>query len=323
MSKRVNSYEGRAEMSGKPPIPQLPPRQKQRRPNQRPPQRRASAPGSLPGSSDGEEHGGEEPIDNEPYDSDGEAVGPSSSFVDWGERQKRRNEALRKQLGDLKECYLLNLPLATRFFELDQQHQINQHQSRLDSAWQLHQCSVFQGCPALERFELVRHSDIEYMGLSCMGKLSVPEWQCSCCQQTVSPHPSVLGCFPSGPIACNLWYDLRFMQLYEQLGLSEGLSATGTWYLSDWSRTQNAELTLDFTGYLAGLHNMHQAWHPGARANSISSNSFHSSVAEYFAVMGDLDDLHRLKITEDMDRGPFCRCPICCRHPEGNRMVFA
>ena len=137
MSKRVNSYEGRAEMSGKPPIPQLPPRQKQRRPNQRPPQRRASAPGSLPGSSDGEEHGGEEPIDNEPYDSDGEAVGPSSSFVDWGERQKRRNEALRKQLGDLKECYLLNLPLATRFFELDQQHQINQHQSRLDCAWQL------------------------------------------------------------------------------------------------------------------------------------------------------------------------------------------
>jgi hypothetical protein len=36
-----------------------------------------------------------------------------------------------------------------------------------------------------------------------------------------------VGCFPSTPVIADIWYDIQALQLYQRLGLLEGLSATG------------------------------------------------------------------------------------------------
>lgn len=70
---------------------------------------------------------------------------------------------------------------------------------------------------------------VSYYGLTCEGKLYFHTWTCTCCGVVMGSPPTALqcGCFPCTPIQPHIWYDLTLLQLYQQLGPLEGLSATG------------------------------------------------------------------------------------------------
>lgn len=210
-------------------LPPLPAK-KFNRPNKQLPlalrHRRISAPGSLGGGSGETGEDGEE--DDSPWPD--EPSQPTSSFTSWREKQERRSKAFAKLRPELQATYRQNLPLASHFFESDRKQQLSQLQGRLDLTWQLHKCpsSVDGRCLAAESLQQVQqYIPVKFCSLTCGGSLNIPLWQCPCCMESFSPSPSVLGCFASSPSAPAAWYDLRLLQVYEQLGLSEGLSATG------------------------------------------------------------------------------------------------
>ena len=70
-------------------------------------------------------------------------------------------------------------------------------------------------------------STVEYRNINFYGNISVPIFHCDSCNTIFQPSAIQCGCFPSSPTVAYVWYDELVVELYNNSGLSEGLSCKG------------------------------------------------------------------------------------------------
>ena len=68
---------------------------------------------------------------------------------------------------------------------------------------------------------------VQYWHISCHGNLTVPCYDCSKCEKTFSPTAAQVHSMQSTPVVATVWISLDMLDLYDHLGLDEGLSCTG------------------------------------------------------------------------------------------------
>lgn len=135
-------------------------------------------------------------------------------------------------MADMQDTYINNMDSNMKLKEDTSATTLAAIQCRLDQLWSHHRCAL-AGDAQLFNTDFTRLPNpvavVNYYGLTCEDKLSLHQWTCNkCCQQVIVPaNPLQFGCFPSTPVQPHIWYDLTLLQLYQQFGPLEGLSATG------------------------------------------------------------------------------------------------
>lgn len=149
----------------------------------------------------------------------------------WQERRERQHTAWKGAIDSMHNAYVDAIPAVVLFHHEEQAAMLNMAQERVDNVWKYHSCCRPADEDSLDFDEshvtCVITRNIKYMGISCSGDLSIPTWTCSTCSQTFTVSPHIVGCFPSTPTDPHLWYDIRLLQMYKDLGVMHGLSATG------------------------------------------------------------------------------------------------
>ena len=132
----------------------------------------------------------------------------------------------------LRDAYIRDIPAALALKESIRVQHLSSIQIAVDAwqeqAWRDHQCLGSPLPVGREPVLQLPARSITFYSMQCVGKLTVPEWHCSCCKASLTPPPSAFVCFPSTPVNPSLWYDVQVLQTYQRFGLLDGLSATGT-----------------------------------------------------------------------------------------------
>ena len=137
--------------------------------------------------------------------------------------------AWKAQMACLRPKYFDALPYSIARAKAEAEARRAALQEEIGASWCMHIGSCPEGPVHPTQFSQQPDGEVLYFGLDCVFKLLLPKWACACCKQSFSPHALDFGCFPSTPSTAHVWYDLKVLQQYKQLGLGSGLSATGGW----------------------------------------------------------------------------------------------
>lgn len=207
------------------PQPKRPKQERKKRPGQLvPPSNRCQSAASKPASYNSNSSRDTNAASER---SAGAATGPT-----WQERKEKQHMAWKGAINGMHNAYVDAVPVVTLFHHEEQVAILGMIQERVDNVWKYHvPCchSADEGSLDFDKSSVVcvGTRKVKYMGISCSGELSIPTWACSTCNETFTVSPHIVGCFPSTPTDPHLWYDIRLLQMYKDLGIMQGLSATG------------------------------------------------------------------------------------------------
>lgn len=160
--------------------------------------------------------------EEEPPAADDEAQDSNSA---WAQRMQQEQAHWSTLLPSMQAGYFHALPIAVQARRKAQQQHLALLQLTLDAYSQQHTCSCQEEQEL--QFSAVDSRRVKYIGMACVGELSLTTWRCDCCATSFQPDPLAIGCFPSSPVQPDTLFDMQMMQAYQVYGLRGGLSATG------------------------------------------------------------------------------------------------
>lgn len=147
-----------------------------------------------------------------------------------GERQEREDASWRERTPAMR-TFLQRNWLLVRSMEAEEGLVLQRLiQSRLDNAWQLHDCCHSLSAEPSDNSMLLNveghEVDVVFLG-NHRGRVSVPTWHCNTCNSNFSADPLAANCFPSTPCSPSLWFHRPVLEFHKHLGLSSGTTYTG------------------------------------------------------------------------------------------------